>query len=1528
MSPGPTSVPCHLATSKLLKIIAHIDSPISGAKNLTNYVDVSGQPDHGQNVTANASASVNAQEAKIAVSKTADPTFGSPSTNVTFTLVVENAGSAPLPHVSVRDLLPDGMSYVSSSPGSSRVSQHVSWSDIGPMSSGSSKLLQIVAHIDGPISGTKNLTNYVDVSGQPEHGQNVTANASASVNAQEAKISVSKTADPAFGSPSTNVTFTLLVENTGNASLPHVFVSDLLPDGMSYIASSSGSSRVGHHVSWSDIGPMSSGSSKLLQIVAHIDGPISGTKNLTNYVDVSGQPEHGQNVTANASAEVRAQEAKIAVRKTANPTFGSPGTNVTFTLQVTNSGSSSLPHVSVRDLLPDGMSYISSTSGSSRVGQHVSWSDIGPMSSGSSKLLQIAAHIDGPMSGTKNLTNHVDVSGQPEHGQNVTANDSAEVRAQEAKISVNKTADPTFGSPSTNVTFTLLVENTGSSSLPHVFVSDLLPDGMSYISSSSGSSRVGQHVSWPDIGPMSSGSSKSLQIVAHIDGPISGTKNLTNYVDVSGQPEHGQNVTANASASVNAQEAKISVDKTADPTFGSPSTNVTFTLLVENTGNASLPHVSVSDLLPDGMSYIASSSGSSRVGQNVSWSDIGPMSSGTSKLLQIVAHIDGPMSGTKNLTNHVDVSGQPEHGQNVTANASASVNAQEAKISVNKTANPTFGSPGTNVTFTLQVTNSGSSSLPHVFVSDLLPDGMSYISSSSGSSRVGQNVSWSDIGPMSSGSSKLLQIVAHIDGPMSGTKNLTNHVDVSGQPEHGQNVTANASASVNAQEAKISVNKTANPTFGSPGTNVTFTLQVTNSGSSSLPHVSVSDLLPDGMSYIASSSGSSRVGQNVSWSDIGPMSSGSSKLLQIVAHIDGPMSGTKNLTNYVDVSGQPEHGQNVTANASASVNAQEAKISVNKTANPTFGSPGTNVTFTLQVTNSGSSSLPHVSVSDLLPDGMSYIASSSGSSRVGQHVSWSDIGPMSSGSSKLLQIVAHIDGPMSGTKNLTNHVDVSGQPEHGQNVTANATASVKAQEAKISVNKTADPTFGSPGTNVTFTLVVENTGNASLPHVSVRDLLPDGMSYISSTSGSSRVGQHVSWSDIGPMSSGSSKSLQIVAHIDSPISGTKNLTNYVDVSGQPEHGQNVTANDSAEVWAQEAKIAVSKTADPTFGSPSTNVTFTLLVENTGSSPLPHVSVRDLLPTGMSYVSSSSGCAHTGQNVYWSDIGPMPSGSSKLLQIVAHIDGPMSGTRNLTNYVDVSGQPEHGQNVTANASAEVQAQEAKIAVRKTADPIFGSPSTNVTFTLLVENTGSSPLPHVFVSDLLPDGMSYISSSSGSSRVGQHVSWSDIGPMSSGTSKSLQIVAYIDGPISGTSTLTNLVDVSGQPEHGQNVTANASASVNAQEAKISVNKTANPTFGSPGTNVTFTLQVTNSGSSSLPHVFVSDLLPDGMSYISSSSGSSRVGQHVSWSDIGPMSSGSSKLLQIVAHIDGPISGTRTLTNLRRCFRSTRTRPERHS
>ena len=1176
----PDIGPMSSGSMKSLWIRARIDGSVYGT--MTNQVDVVGKPEHGDNVTDNATAIVQADEANIQVTKTADPTFGSAGTMVNFTLNVTNNGIALLPNVFVSDKLPSGLTYDSSSAGSVNSGQDVYWPDIGPMSSGSMKSLWIRARIDGSVYGT--MTNQVDVEGKPEHGDNVTDNATAIVQADEANIQVTKTADPTFGSAGTMVNFTLNVTNNGIALLPNVFVSDKLPSGLTYDSSSAGSVNSGQNVYWPDIGPMSSGSMKSLWIRARIDGSVYGT--MTNQVDVEGKPEHGDNVTDNATAIVQADEANIQVTKTADPTFGSAGTMVNFTLNVTNNGIALLPNVFVSDKLPSGLTYDSSSAGSVNSGQNVYWPDIGPMSSGSMKSLWIRARIDGSVYGT--MTNQVDVVGKPEHGDNVTDNATAIVQADEANIQVTKTADPTFGSAGTMVNFTLNVTNNGIALLPNVFVSDKLPSGLTYDSSSAGSVNSGQNVYWPDIGPMSSGSMKSLWIRARIDGSVYGT--MTNQVDVEGKPEHGDNVTDNATAIVQADEANIQVTKTADPTFGSAGTLVNFTLNVTNNGIALLPNVFVSDKLPSGLTYDSSSAGSVNSGQNVYWPDIGPMSSGSMKSLWIRARIDGSVYGT--MTNQVDVVGKPEHGDNVTDNATAIVQADEANIQVTKTADPTFGSAGTLVNFTLNVTNNGIALLPNVFVSDKLPSGLTYDSSSAGSVNSGQNVYWPDIGPMSSGSMKSLWIRARIDGSVYGT--MTNQVDVVGKPEHGDNVTDNATAIVQADEANIQVTKTAVPTFGSAGTLVNFTLNVTNNGIALLPNVFVSDKLPSGLTYDSSSAGSVNSGQNVYWPDIGPMSSGSMKSLWIRARIDGSVYGT--MTNQVDVEGKPEHGDNVTDNATAIVQADEANIQVTKTADPTFGSAGTLVNFTLNVTNNGIALLPNVFVSDKLPSGLTYDSSSAGSVNSGQNVYWPDIGPMSSGSMKSLWIRARIDGSVYGT--MTNQVDVVGKPEHGDNVTDNATAIVQADEANIQVTKTADPTFGSAGTLVNFTLNVTNNGIAQLPNVFVSDKLPSGLTYDSSSAGSVNSGQNVYWPDIGPMSSGSMKSLWIRARIDGSVYGT--MTNQVDVVGKPEHGDNVTDNATAIVQADEARINVTKVADPTTASPGAEIRFVINILNNGN----------------------------------------------------------------------------------------------------------------------------------------------------------------------------------------------------------------------------------------------------------------------------------------------------------------------------------------
>ncbi len=966
--------------------------------------------------------------ASINATKIAFPDSGVPSTNIEFTIKVTNTGNVTLNPVEANDTLPGGLSYISDNQSGKVSGKVVTWSNLGTLEPGESRCISLVAHVDGGIFGR--LTNQVNVIGKPPVEGNVTNNTTENVTAFKPGIEVIKTADPTFGSPSSNFNFTLLVKNSGNASLPHVFVSDLLPTGMSYVSSSSGSTQSGQTVSWSDIGPLGSGDRKLLWIVAHIDGPVSGVQTLTNRVEVQGKPEHGQNVTNSSTADVRVQEAAISVTKTADPTFGSPSTNVTFTLFVKNSGSSSLPHVFVSDLLPNGMSYVSSSVGSTHSGQTVSWSDIGPLGPGASKVLWIVAHIDGPVSGIRTLTNRVDVEGKPEHGQNVTNGSTADVKAEGANIMVRKTAYPTFGSPSTNVNFTLVVNNTGSTLLPHVFVTDLLPAGMSYVSSSSGSTQSGQTVSWSDIGPLISGDSKVLWIVAHIDGLVSGIRTLTNRVDVEGKPEHGQNVTNSSTADVKAEGANIMVQKTADPTFGSPSTNVNFTLVVNNTGSTPLPHVFVSDLLPTGMSYVSSSSGSTNTGQTVNWSDIGPLGSGDSKQLWIVAHIDGPVSGIRTLTNRVDVQGKPEHGNNVTNSTTVNVTAFMPNIEVTKNAISYAELPPTDITYIIMIINSGDILLDPVWANDTLVAGLGYVSDNRSGIVSGNSIAWNNLGSLAPGECTYISMVTHAD---RGVWGVENQVDVTGKPPIGNNVTNSTTTGYNWQPPVIYGQKF-NDLNGN-GTNDDYTDPGLQGWTIELVNES---------GEVVNSNTTDEYGNY--W--IGPLSRGNYTVREVQ---------------------QPGWQQTCPAQGSYSINTDDSdltgidfgnrwisEINVTKVAYPTSASPGANITFDIEIVNKGETTLSHVNAVDTLPAGMTYVSDNNRNRSVSEStIFWNDLGDLAPGASKGIELVGRIDRNISGV--LINVVDVTAKDPGGNDLTDSAIAEVRSLLPKIKVNKTLEP---------------------------------------------------------------------------------------------------------------------------------------------------------------------------------------------------------------------------------------------------------------------------------------------------------------------------------------------------------------------------------------------------------------------------------------------------------------------------------------
>lgn len=120
----------------------------------------------------------------------------------------------------------------------------------------------------------------------------------------------------------------------------------------------------------------------------------------------------------------------------------------------------------------------------------------------------------------------------------------------------------------------------------------------------------------------------------------------------------------------------------------------------------------------------------------------------------------------------------------------------------------------------------------------------------------------------------------------------------------------------------------------------------------------------------------------------------------------------------------------------------------------------------------------------------------------------------------------------------------------------------------INVVKTASPTAGAPGTDVTFTIAVENTGDFALDPVIVVDVLPAGMSYVSANPGGTKSPEGtITWYELGPLDLDASTTVLLVARIDPGASGT--LTDNVTVMAILTEGSEITDSDTADVNVEE-----------------------------------------------------------------------------------------------------------------------------------------------------------------------------------------------------------------------------------------------------------------------------------------------------------------------------------------------------------------------
>lgn len=961
----------------------------------------------------------------------------------------------------------------------------------------------------------------------------------------------------------------------------------------------------------------------------------------------------------------------LGVTKTVNTNDVRVGTNVVFTMSVTNFGPYPARDVVLTDLLPPGLNY---TGHHASVGAYSPGSGewaVGNLAVGAGGRLTITARVDYAAGGWK-ITNTIAVTGTDRPDTNTANNTaSAVIQVRSLDIGVGKTVNDPQPDVNEVISYVVTVTNFGPDSATSVVVTDRIPAGITFSNASPSRGTYNPTSGLWNVGAMTSGATASLTITARVNNASAGliiTNTATALVTTLGDT-NAENDTA--SAIITVIGADLGVTKAPDTQGPFAGENIIYTITVTNSGPNATDGVTLTEHLTNGLNYVShtTSSGTYSVVSGL-WT-IGHMDVGAHETLQITAQA-ATNTTDKLITNRVTITSSTVADGNLQNNTGTAVIAVSS-LKMTKTSSVISSAiPGSNITYTIIVTNAGSLTHTNLTITDPLPEGTTYVTNSTwitGIFTETNNVldtfdsvsyarndgsenwvgNWAEVGETTSPNAGRVRIVNNALRISAASRGIQRTVNLYGATNAALNLdyrrqsldTASDYVAIYAS-SNGGVNFTEVGRIAGPNNDASF-----QSASYDISAYAASNTM---IRFLSSGSlGSSDYihfdNVEVNWTFAGtntvpggaPPNLTSGRILhpgEIItitfqARVDNPVA----LTQIVNTAYGTSVKQVLPIQATVRDPIVATDLGVTKSVNSAHPSAGSNVVFTIVVTNNGPRTAMNVTVADPMLNGFSYVSSSATrGSYNGVSGIWS-VGTLTNHTSATLTLTARVSAdPLYSGAVLTNIATITGSNLADLNPDNNsATATVTVGAADLVVTKLVDddsPLLGDP---VQYSVIVSNAGPSPATSVQLTEAWPDGLQYISYSASQGSYSPISRIWNVGTLLAGEEATLTLNAGLTSTVVGIY-ITNtaYVSASGQTDVNPNNNTGTAVLITTSADPLLVTKASSAGGSGTQTGLAppgftnfYTIVVSNPNHFAHTRINLLDPVPEGMTYVASST-----------------------------------------------------------------------------------------------------------------------------------------------------------------------------------------------------------------------------------------------------------------------------------------------------------------
>jgi uncharacterized repeat protein (TIGR01451 family) len=1320
-------------------------------------------------------------------------------------------------------------------------------------------------------------------------------------------LAVTKTATPSGTYlPGQPLDYTITVPNNGPAAVSGVSVTDTVPSSVTVsawtctavgagadcdtTAAGTGAAGSGNNIALTSV---ALGAGESLAIAVSGTAQLSATGPIVNSVTVA--PPAGTTCTTppcTVTATVTngdSGQPQLTLAKTATPSSFAVGQTGTYTLQLSNSGTSStVGTITISDPLPSGITTTATPSGTgwncaASTATTVTCTTTTVFLPGSnappiSVPVAIAVGTTSPAVNTASASGGGDAScPAATHCQGTT---STPINAPLLDLSKVLQGNLVVGVSSNYV---LTVTNNGQAATLAGTVTDTIPTGLTIGTLPAGCSAAGQTVTCALPAGIAPGNMVSYTIPVTPQASTNG-QSLTNSATVSGggdpscpaAPHCGDTTTDTVGA------PQLTIVKSATPSNFVIGVPATYTLQVTNTGTAATTAATtITDTIPTGLAIGAMPAGCTVSGQVVTCTIATGLATGAPVAFNIPVTAQPSLVGAGSVTNTATATGGGDPGcpsTSVTLPArciGTTTTAIDApRLDIVKSASGTNFVVGVPASYTLQVTNNGTAATTQAAtVTDTIPNDLTIGTLPAGCSAAGQVVTCTIPAGLATGSSTSFVIPVTPTAAANGNTQI-NSATVTGGGDPTCPGAAHCGSTTNTpvNAPQLTMTKTASGSNFVVGVPASYTLTVTNTGTAATTQpATVSDTFPSSLTIGTLPAGCTASGQVVTCTIAAGLATGTPVSFVIPVTPQPAADGTT-VTNNARVSGGGDPtcpgAPHCGSTTNTPVNAPQ--LTIVKSASGSNFVVGVPASYTLTVTNTGTAATTQTAtVSDTIPGTLTIGTLPAGCTATGQMVTCTIAAGLATGTPVSFVIPVTPTPAAIGTS-VSNSATVTGGGDPtcpgGSHCSSTTTTPVEAPQ--LTIAKTASGSSFVVGMPASYTLTVTNTGTvATTQTATISDTIPSTLTIGTPLpAGCTASGQVVTCTIAAGLATGTPVSF-VIPVTPTPAANGTTVTNSATVSGggDPTCPAANRCTGTIGVPVNAPQLTIEKNASGSSFVVGQPASYTLTVTNTGTAATTAAaSISDTVPSTLTIGTLPAGCTASGQVVTCTIAAGLATGTPVSFVIPVTPQPAADGTT-VANSATVSGggDPTCPGAAHCDSTTTTPVNAPQLTIEKTASGssfVVGVPAS---YTLTVTNTGTAATTAVAtISDTIPSTLTIGTPlPAACTASGQVVACTIAAGLATGTPVSF-VIPVTPTPAADGTTVTNNATVSGGGDPtcpgGAHCDSTTTTPVNAPQ--LSIEKTASGSSFVVGVPASYTLTVTNTGTAATTAVAtISDTIP---------------------------------------------------------------------